>query len=1189
MRTASALPGWRDVGVRGGGEEGFAERGSAGRWQAGTAHPADAAQVASPPPLPAPPPPLLPRRAPTAVPRRGNRGHRSMAAPFLADAAVCRWLFLKDMGAADAEVLRCPAALAAAHLHTIRRVADCCNGGDPPRVDWSAAAGGSRSGSCAGGNPPGAATLPTSVVGGPVVADLRLVSRHINGFLVGIAVNAVVPPGEGERDGGEAANDGLTLMSPPQTLSRRWAAHCPTEGKVVLIEFGWMRDDNHAMVRLFTWTHGRRGSGVNVTTPVASFQGTVLTHAGARPGKLPPADIVARVSFEERSCSSCESLAAASSAGTTTPGADGACVGACASGCALPQGSVAAHVPTVSARKANVELSRCTDEVTESALSSTRHAGVGGIGFGGGFVGSGVGSVVGSGISSLVRTLSSNGSHTLSTSTSSGVRAVGSSGPQPLTTRVFVDIIASASVSCATITSTGAPSGGGAQSSSGSAVSTRLSNWEPQKRSLVVCHSAVDWRTPNLVSPALRALLSPLMEGPEVDRLLNEASSLFRTQHGRRPAGVDIPFSGSHERPPRWESAVAAPPRPRYSPRPPTSRSLDGGAASDGQGASGVSREAPLPSQGDPSRDVPPSQQTPMLFPAFGLPRSSGSKSGTVHVQPLLGQGVGGPPWPDLAGASPHSEVPVSPGVGMSSRQRRPSSLPPLLPVLSPSGTLDWRHPGAGTSPQAPPSGAHLSMGVPVGSSGSSRRLGAGASPGQVRATPSSTAPPHMSSVPPGVQVAERPLPLPLSAMQQASPYGPGSFGGVPVSPVGSGISPMSLAGMGVPLRGHGTAGSAVSPMSLSPVNPLVGGMPALPGGDHRGPLPSDGTPYGSVYGPPLGAAAAASDPRSLSTAHAPLLPPSGKAGGFRMRPSVVPPSGANAFSPPAFVLPRVWSSATNPAAGLPGATAGVVQSTLQPQAMLPMGANASHAEARDVAGASLPVGHPDPSLGGSFPASSLGGSYPEPPLPGHNGGAQAPMTSHAGARKLPTDDAEGLYPAAKRARISSPSTLSVPIPCDICGRNFATRGDRNRHQRTVHEKARRHPCTVPGCTAAFSESSHVRTHMRTVHERRRDFVCNICNTALSTRSVLAKHKRNVHDDYRPYQCTLCELRFSQRCDLVRHSRRAHSTSAPADGRLAADAADGTGGGAEPDGSALLPGAPSAGGVPSSAAPPRVY
>lgn len=107
---------------------------------------------------------------------------------------------------------------------------------------------------------------------------------------------------------------------------------------------------------------------------------------------------------------------------------------------------------------------------------------------------------------------------------------------------------------------------------------------------------------------------------------------------------------------------------------------------------------------------------------------------------------------------------------------------------------------------------------------------------------------------------------------------------------------------------------------------------------------------------------------------------------------------------------------------------------------------------------------------------------------------------------------------------------LTVACPCRLtvclvsavllrCARAFGLFGTGllsppGRHQRTVHEKARRHPCTVPGCTAAFSESSHVRTHMRTVHERRRDFVCNICNTALSTRSVLAKHKRNVHDDY---------------------------------------------------------------------------
>ncbi|GAB0496485.1 hypothetical protein MMPV_007797 [Pyropia vietnamensis] len=1014
-----------------------------------------------------------------------------MAAPFLAEAAVCRWLFLKDLGAADAEVLRCPAALAAAHVHTIRRVADCCNSGESPRVDWSSVAGGGgggggsgsfAGGSCAGGKPPGFAT-PTSVVGGPVVADLRLVSRHVNGFLVGIAVNAVVPPGEGGRDGDEAANDGPSLMSPPQTLSRRWAAHCPAEGKVVLIEFGWMRHDNHAMVRLFTWTRSRGGSGANATAPVVSFQGTVLTHAGARPGKLPPADIVARVSFNERSCGPCLSLAEASSAAGTALNASGGCGGRCFGGCVHPsashRGSVGTDVPSGNARKANVELSRCTDEVTESVLSHTRHTGVGAVGFGGDMTGSGIGSAIGSGVSSGARTLSSNCSHTLSTSTSSGVRAVGSSGPQTLTTRAFVDFLAAASVSCATITSTGVPPGSAAPSSSGSATSSRQTNWASQKRSLVVSHSAVDWRTPSLVSPALRALLSPLVEPAEVDRLLNEAASLFRTQLGRRSAGSDVPVAGSHDRPPRWEApGAAAPPRLRYSPRAPTARSLDGGAVTDGAAASGVSREALLPPQGAPSRGAPPpAQQSSVPFPPYGLPRSSGPNSGTAPVQPLHGQG--------------------------------------------------------------------------------------------------------------GVQVSERPVSLPPSTMQQASPYGPGSFGGVPVSPVVSGISPMSLAGMGAPPRGHTTSGSTVSPMSLSPMHPLIGGMPALHGGDHRSPLPSEGTPYDSVYGPALGVTAAVSDPRNLSTVQASMLPPSSKTGGFRMRPSVVPPSGTNALSPPAFVLPRVWPSAANSAAGLPGATSGVAQGASPSQGVVPMGLTVSHPEVGDNVGPPLSGGHT--GVAGLAPPSVLGSGLPESTVPGHHGSAQVALDVHSGARPLQPDEAEGLYPVAKRARIGSPSTAAVPIPCDICGRNFATRGDRNRHQRTVHEKARRHPCTVPGCTAAFSESSHVRTHMRTVHERRRDFVCDICNAALSTRSVLAKHKRNVHDDYRPYPCTMCELRFSQRCDLVRHSRRAHSTSTPTEGRPAADAVGDTAGGADPNASALLPGAPRAGGVPSSAAPPRVY
>lgn len=47
--------------------KGVGERGSAGGWQAGATHPADAAQAAFPPSLPAPPPPLLPRRTRAGV------------------------------------------------------------------------------------------------------------------------------------------------------------------------------------------------------------------------------------------------------------------------------------------------------------------------------------------------------------------------------------------------------------------------------------------------------------------------------------------------------------------------------------------------------------------------------------------------------------------------------------------------------------------------------------------------------------------------------------------------------------------------------------------------------------------------------------------------------------------------------------------------------------------------------------------------------------------------------------------------------------------------------------------------------------------------------------------------------------------------------------------------------------------
>ncbi|OSX69198.1 hypothetical protein BU14_1750s0001 [Porphyra umbilicalis] len=1095
-----------------------------------------------------------------------------MAAPFLADSAVCRWLLLKDDGAADAEVLRCPAALAAAHVHTIRRVADCVDNGGAPLVDWSGPDGGGSDGAFAarGGAPP-------SGVGGPLVADLRLVSRHINGFLVGLSMDAVLPStpaggGGGDGDGGGRRcggggggggdGDGSTFVGPtlkslPRTRSRRWAAHSPAEGKVVLIEFGWMPDAAIAVVRLFTWSRGRSGCGGDASRPRISFQGTVLTHAGAQPGKLPPADVIARVSFNERPCRPCETLAAASAGG----GHARAAGGAYARPGAQPHrgtGGVAT-IGGTSSRKV-IELSRCTDEAPESALTD------------------GAGSRSGGG-SNLGRSRSSSGSYSLSSSaTTSGVRSVGSSAPLPLSARDFVDFLASASVSCATLSTTDGPGGSGKAQSGTAATVALLPKWEEQKRSLVVDHSAVDWRTPDVVRPALRTLLTSLVNAAEVDRLMTEAASLSAAQGLRPPpppAG-DGAVAGAHDRPPRWEASAGVPPRPRYSPRMPDFRHPDGGGVTKTVVLTPSMAFREVAPAGAPWAAPAPVSPSPLRFPAYGLPRGSAPAATAGFPTPL--QPVGVVPRPG-AGQSPLPGVPVSPGPAVTPHLRRPSSLPPLLPMLSPPGAYDWRLAAAAAPPPAATVGAtgHPSGSMPPSQPGSMRRLSLGASPGFCR-PPAAVGLPSASGAP--APPTERSLTLPPSAMHRdapqrdASPYGQPLSGGVPMSPMAPGVSPLPLTGMGLPPPASVPA--TISPLSVSPINPLSSGLARVPN-QPRGGLPADGgVPMGGAYPP---------------------LPPGGSGpvgGGFKMRPSVAP---GNALSPPAFVLPRVYwptggGGGGGTSGGLPPHAAAAPHGVLPPNGVpSSLGGVAPGAPGRALdGGGPTPVGHA--GMVALAAASALGGGLPEPPLPRRGGEPPPPppppLLHATRGHPPPADEAGAVYRTAKRARVGAPAALSAPIPCDVCGRNFATRGDRNRHQRTVHEKARRHPCTVPGCSAAFSESSHVRTHMRTVHERRRDFVCDICNTALSTRSVLAKHKRNVHDDYRPYPCTLCDLRFSQRCDLVRHSRRAHSSNGPPspDGGPAADPASGGGDGGP---AGLLPAAARPGSLPTSAAPPRVF
>jgi len=947
-----------------------------------------------------------------------------MAAPFLADSAVCRWLLLKDDGAADAEVLRCPAALAAAHVHTIRRVADCCNNGGAPLVDWSGPDGGGSDGACAarGGAPP-------SGVGGPLVADLRLVSRHINGFLLGLSMDAVLPStpagggggdgggrggecggggGGGGGDGDGSACVGPTLKSLPRTRSRRWAAHSPAEGKVVLIEFGWKPDAAIAVVRLFTWSRGRSGWGGDASKPRISFQGTVLTHAGAQPGKLPPADVIARVSFDQHPCRPCETLAAASAGGGHARAAGGACA---RPGAQQHRGTGGVAIVGGTSSRKVIELSRCTDEAPDSVLTD------------------GGGSRSGGG-SSLGRSRSSSGSYSLSSSaTTSGVRSVGSSAPLSLSARDFVDFLASASVSCATLSTTGGPGGSGKAQSGTTTTMAYLPQWEEQKHSLVVDHSAVDWRTPEVVRPALRTLLTSLVMASEVDRLMTEAASLSAAQDQRPPpppAG-DGAAAGAHDRPPRWEAGAVVPPRPRYSPRIPDFRHPDGGGVTKTEVLTPSMAPREVAPAAAPWAAPAPVSPSPLRFPAYGLPRGSAPAATAGFPAPLQPAGV---PRPG-AGQSPLAGVPVSPGPAVTPHLRRPSSLPPLLPMLSPPGAYDWRH-AAGAPPPAATVGAtgHPSGSMPPSQPGGMRRLSLGASPGFCRPPASGLPPASGAAAPP----TDRSLTLPPSAMHRdapqrdASPYGQPLSGGVPMSPMAPGVSPLPLTGMGLPPPASVPA--TISPLSVSPINPLSSGLARMHN-QPRGGLPADGgLPMGGAYPP---------------------LPPGGTGpvgGGFKMRPSVAP---GNALSPPSFVLPRVYWPTGGGGGGISG---GLPPHAAAPHGMLPpngapspLGGVAPGAPGRVFdGGRPLPAGHA--GMVALAAASALGGGLPEPPLPRRGGEPPTPppLLHATRGHPPPADEAGGVYRTAKRARVGAPAALSAPIPCDVCGRNFATRGDRNRY-----------------------------------------------------------------------------------------------------------------------------------------------